>query len=262
MTPDDGEAEGPSPRLRVAFVGKGGAGKSLIVGTFARLLGRRGEPVLILDSDPMPGLAVSLGMELADAPIPDEAVEEGPEDGPRFVLRTSADEAVERYAATGPDGVRLLQLGKLHGHASALIRSQFAFRQITEGLEDGRWHLIGDLPGGTRQPFFGWGHYADTFLVVIEPTAKGLLSAKRLLRLADAEDGPHMFAVANKVRDDDDVDRIARRTGLDVIAAVPDDDAVVEAERGGLAVVDHAPESPTVRAVESLVGRLLGEDAG
>lgn len=207
----------------------------------------------------MPGLAVSLGMELADAPIPNDAVEEGPEDGPRYILTCAAEEAVERYAATGPDGIRLLQLGKLHGHASALIRSQFAFRQIARDLPPDRWHLIGDLPGGTRQPFFGWGHYADTFLIVIEPTAKGLLSAKRLLRLADDEDPPQLLAIANKVRTDDDTDRIARRIGLEVVAAIPDDPAVVDAERRGMAVIDHAPGSPTVAAVESLVERLVGE---
>lgn len=39
--------------VRVAFVGKGGAGKSSIAGTFARLLAVTGQPVLALDSDPM-----------------------------------------------------------------------------------------------------------------------------------------------------------------------------------------------------------------
>ncbi|MDP8932341.1 MAG: AAA family ATPase, partial [Actinomycetota bacterium] len=42
--------------MRVAFVGKGGSGKSALAGTLARALARRGESVLVLDSDPMPGL--------------------------------------------------------------------------------------------------------------------------------------------------------------------------------------------------------------
>jgi CO dehydrogenase nickel-insertion accessory protein CooC1 len=49
--------------LRLAVVGKGGAGKSVIAGTLARLLARRGERVLALDSDLLPGLALSLGAE-------------------------------------------------------------------------------------------------------------------------------------------------------------------------------------------------------
>ena len=72
------EIAGPPPRLRrrhargelsaedpvwIALTGKGGAGKSVIAGTLAGLLARRGHRVLALDSDPMPGLTMSLGAE-------------------------------------------------------------------------------------------------------------------------------------------------------------------------------------------------------
>ncbi len=61
--------------MRVAFVGKGGAGKSALSGTFARVLARRGDRVLALDSDPMPGMAFSLGVPASDAGLPDDVVE-------------------------------------------------------------------------------------------------------------------------------------------------------------------------------------------
>ncbi len=50
------------------MVGKGGAGKSVIAGTIARLAARDGARVLALDSDPLPGLSLSLGSgpELAE----------------------------------------------------------------------------------------------------------------------------------------------------------------------------------------------------
>ena len=250
--------------MRIAFVGKGGAGKSAIAGTFARLLAQRGEPVLVLDSDPLPGLAYSLGVDSTDAGIPDEAVMENPEEGgPRYVLREglTATDAVELYAARGPDGVRVLQFGKIHDGGRGLMRSQFAFRQITAELSDDKWNLVGDLPGGTRQPFLGWGRYANTLLVVVEPMAKSLLSARRLARLTLIEDAPRVVAIANKVRDDDDLERIAERTGLDVIGAVPLDDAMAEADRRGRPVVDDAPESPAVKAIDSIVERLRAEEA-
>ena len=47
--------------MRIAVVGKGGAGKSVIAGTTARLLARQGRRVLALDSDLLPGLSISLG---------------------------------------------------------------------------------------------------------------------------------------------------------------------------------------------------------
>ncbi|MGH9075798.1 MAG: ArsA-related P-loop ATPase, partial [Acidimicrobiales bacterium] len=154
--------------MRLAFVGKGGAGKSAMAGTFARMVARQGTPVLAIDSDPMPGLAFSLGVEVTDAPIPDEAVEERAdgEEGPRYRLRAglSAADAVERYAALGPDGVRFLQFGKFRT-GGQFMRSQLAFRQILDELPEDPWTMVGDLPGGTRQPFFGWGSYARTVLI-------------------------------------------------------------------------------------------------
>ncbi len=247
--------------MRVAFVGKGGAGKSAIAGTFARLLGRSRDHVLAIDSDPMPGLALSLGVPSSDAPIPDEAVEERAEgeQGPRYRLRAglSAAEAVQRYAVEGPDGVRFLQFGKLRGHVATLARSQFAFRQIVAELPADDWSLVGDLPGGTRQPFFGWARFAQTVLVVVEPTAKSLLSARRLARLALAEHPPEaLLAVANKVREPADVDLVAQRSGLPVVAAVPWDESLAAAERAGRAPMDAVPDAPAVAAVASLLERL------
>ena len=252
--------------MRIAFVGKGGVGKSAIAGTFARALARRGDPVLAIDSDPLPGLAYSLGLPIDDAPLPDEAVEERPEgERPRWKLATglSAAEAVERYAVMAPDGVRFLQFGKHRGDTRNLFKSQIAFRQITRELPEDRWNVVGDLPGGTRQAFTGWGDYARTVVIVVEPTAKSLLTARRLSRLSlDEERSRRIVAVANKVREEGDVELVARRTGLEVIGVVPWDEALAEAEQKMAAPIDLAPDSPAVRAVESLVDEMSEERIG
>lgn len=246
--------------MRVALVGKGGVGKSAIAGTFARLLARRGAPVLAVDSDPMPGLAYSLGIGLDDAPIPDDAVRERAEgeEGPRFRLRDglTADDALQRYGVAGPDGVRFLQFGKMRSGRDH-FRSQFAFRQIIAELPVEGWDIVGDLPGGTRQPFFGWGGFADTVLVVVDPTAKALLTGRKLARLAQAKEAPErIFAVVNRVRDGRDVDDVTDRTGLEVIGAVPWDEEFAAAERDGRAPVDAAPHSAAVAAIGTLIERV------
>lgn len=249
--------------MRVAFIGKGGTGKSVIAGTLARLLAREGGPVLAIDSDPLPGLAYSIGVAQSDAGIPDEAVEEAPEgERPRYRLRTglTADEAVRRYAAEGPDGIRFLQFGKLRGTRGELQRSQFAFRQITAEVAADEWSIVGDLPGGTRQPFMGWSAYAQTLLVVMEPTAKALLTARRLSRLRDVDGGPAVLAVVTKVTEDDDAAQIAHQTGIELAAQIPYDEAVRDADRAGVPLVDFAPSTAAVRGVESLLQRLRDED--
>ncbi|MEO5679118.1 MAG: ArsA-related P-loop ATPase [Acidimicrobiales bacterium] len=252
--------------LRVAFVGKGGVGKSAVAGTFARTLARQGAPVLALDSDPMPGLAFSLGIDVTDVGIPDDAVQERVkgEDGPRFRLRdglTAAD-AVERYSVAGPDGVLFLQFAKLRGHMGTTMKSQFAFRQILEQLPEDRWALVGDLPGGMRQPFFGWGDFAHTIFVVVEPTVKSMRAGRRLARLALTEKPPAVIAVvANKVREEGDIARVAEATGLPVVASVPWDEALAAAEQAGLAPIDEAPDSPAVLAIAALVDQVMATTA-
>ncbi|GAA5106839.1 hypothetical protein [Haloechinothrix salitolerans] len=247
--------------MRVAFVGKGGAGKSAIAGVVARLLARQGEDVLAVDSDPLPGLSISLGLGVVDAAIPSDAVEEKAEGepGPRFRLRQglTAFDALRDYALPAPDGVRFLQFGKTRASGAPLMRSQWAFRQILDGLPPETPTIIGDLPGGTRQPFFGWAGYADTVVVVTPPTSAGLLSARRLAKLAATDAAPNrIVAVISQARDDGDTERVRRRTGLDVVGSVPWDEHVLAAEREGRSVLDAAPDAPAVTAIVTLTERL------
>lgn len=248
--------------MRVAFVGKGGAGKSSLSGTFARLLAGTGERVLALDSDPMPGMAFSLGVAQTDAGLPDEAVEEYQQDGRRqFRLRDglSGSEAIERYAVRAPDGVRFLQLGKARGPRWSNTRAHFGYQRVLDDLPEEGWSLVGDLPGGTRQPYLTWARFAETYLVVAEPTSASVLTGRRLARLAAMSNAPRVLVIANKVRDPGDAERVAERTGLDLLGAVPLDPAVVEADRLGRALLDHDPDGPTAAAVRLLVAALRTE---
>ena len=84
--------------------------------------------VLVLDSDPLPGMPYALGIPVDDRPIPDDVVEPGPEGGPRWVLRPglSAEEVVaarENYDPNAlidadPDLRRVIELTQVIGHAS------------------------------------------------------------------------------------------------------------------------------------------------
>ena len=279
----DGESAATTgAAVRLAFVGKGGAGKSSLAGTFCRLLGRRTGRVLLLDSDPMPGLALSLGIAPSEDGVPEEAVREGPEGGRRYVLRDDwhPEALIERSAIRAPDGVHLLQAGKSEGGGLSQA-SLHAYQGLLDALVPGSapshdaglqvhlgerpssltdWPVVADLPGGTRQPFMGWGRFATRFLVVVEPSAKSVLAARRLRHLATGWSHGRSFevvAVANKTREAGDADWVAEHTGLPVIAAVPWDEQVAAAERFGRAPLDHAPDSPAVQAVAALVEHCL-----
>lgn len=251
--------------VRIAFVGKGGAGKSVIAGTFCRLLARADDrPVVAIDSDPMPGLAYSLGVSSTDTLLPPEIVERvGTDPDTTWALRSglTATGAVERYTSEGPDGVRLLQFGKLRGHVRAAGPSQQAFRVLVDELEGTDWHLVGDLPGGTRQPFFGWASFADVVVVVAEATPSSMLAARRLARLAHRDDigTNRIVALANKVVDAGDAERLGRFCGLRVIGSVPADPEVRAADRSGVALLDAAPSSPAAQAIGSVLETIGAE---
>lgn len=251
----------------MAFIGKGGAGKSAIAGVFCRLLAQEtGEPVVAIDSDPLPGLAFSLGVPSVDTALPTDLLEkandgaDSSDDSWRLRGGTALD-VINDHAAAGPDGVRLLQFGKLRGHVRMLAASQQVFRVIVRDLQGTDVHLVGDLPGGTRQPFFGWGDFADTLVVVTEASPASMLSARRLAQVKGRAAGREqtIVALANKVVDPRDADRVAEVSGLPVVGSVPHDPAVGTAERAGIPLLDLAPNASAVEAVRSLIGALRGE---
>jgi CO dehydrogenase maturation factor len=253
--------------LRLAVVGKGGAGKSLIAGTMARLLARRGHRVLALDSDHVPGLAVSLGSTPPATPLLAEAVEK-PESARSWRLRKGIGpvRAVQRFSTLAPDGVRVLEVGSPPvGEPRPRTPAVHALYQVVHGLPEARalrsWTMIGDHPAGARQTAYDWAPYADTLLVVAEPTWKSALTARRLTSFAVAR-GAAALPVASKVKNSADVRRLEEMIRRPVAASVPADEAVATSDRLGVALIDYAPSSPAARAIESLVDRLLAYPTG
>ena len=108
--------------MRVAIAGKGGTGKTTISGTIARILARQGRSVLAIDADTTPNLAVTLGVPQATAQeivdLPRNMIErQQQEDGTvKSVFVADSDQIIADYSASGPDGIRLLVMGKVnHG---------------------------------------------------------------------------------------------------------------------------------------------------
>ena len=93
----------------------------------------------------------------------------------------------------------------------------------------------------------------DVVVIVVEPTVKSLEVGRRA---AEAALG-RVVVTANRVRDEADAQRVREAfPGLEV-GMVPDDPAVVDAERRGLAPLDAAPDAPAVRALVALAESLL-----
>lgn len=249
--------------MRIAVAGKGGSGKSVLCGTMARLIGRRGSPVLALDSDLLPGLSMSLGSGPDPVEPPLMAATEKQETGGwGWREGMHAALAAQRFAIDAPDGVRLLLRAKQGPEGfRAIIGASQTFWELVHGLVDAPefrdWTLIGDLPAGQYQVADDWAPYASIYLVVVQPTMQSALTGRRILRVARARSpqATHLL-IANRVRDEDDVAHVENLVGEPVFASLPFDEGVAAAERLGVAPIDHAPDAASIAAIEQLIAAL------
>lgn len=101
---------------------------------------------------------------------------------------------------------------------------------------------------------------SDAVLLVTEPYFRSLETTGRLAPLANDLGIPHIWAVANKVRtpaDEAAVREYCARKGIEVIAVVPFDPRITEADNAGRSALDHAPESAAMAAATALAQTLL-----
>ena len=94
----------------------------------------------------------------------------------------------------------------------------------------------------------------DVVVVVAEPTAKGIDVARRAAQIG--ANRARVIVVANRVRRDGDLEAIRGALGQHELLAVPEEPAILEADRQGVAPIDMDAESPGVRALLGLADRL------
>ena len=246
--------------LRVATIGKGGAGKTVISSTLARVLAARGRKVFAADLDTCPGLAFSLGIPVDDAGLPAEALEEQPAApyGWQLGAGVTPQEAVERFGAEGPDGIRFLGLGKIGSVDTATGRSTIdkdrarmsvaAVRQILMGFAAPDWDVIADLEAGPTTPFENYHEFAEDVVVVVGPAWRSAMTARRLLPMVGDR---RLTIVANRFRDEPD------HPGFTPAIRIPNDPALTQAEREGRSPFEACPDSPAVQAIARLADLLL-----
>lgn len=247
---DDHERRDAESRLglRLAVIGKGGAGKTVIAATLARLLARQGRRVLAADMDVNPGLAYSIGLGDTDVSLPVEVLEESPGAAYGWQLRHGLlpREVVEKHTLSGPDGVFVTSLGKI-GDTEKISakRTVVAMVQVLLGFGEPGWDVVGDLEAGPTTPFERYHAFADDVAVVVGPAWRSAMTARRLLPMVG--EGRTTTIIANRFRDEPDHPDLAPRI------RIPYDPDVAEAERQGLAPLDACPDSPTIRAIEQVM---------
>jgi CO dehydrogenase maturation factor len=142
----------------------------------------------------------------------------------------------------------------VRGLLGELLSSQSEITVVD--MEAGLEHL--SRSGGTLR-------HVDHLLVVVEPYAKAVETARRTVRLAQELGIPRISLLANKVREASELallDPVRAEAGVDLIAVVPYDDTARLADRAGLPPIEAAPDGILVQAIADLARSLESAWAG
>jgi CO dehydrogenase maturation factor len=254
--------------MLIAISGKGGSGKTTISGTLARALGQRGIDVLALDGDPQPTLALTLGIPHTEADLlpalPKDLLEvvAHPDGTKTRELRLSIPQIREDYGTKAADGVTLLIGGRVeHAARGCNCGTHAAMRSVLKELLSTREGVIlADMEAGIEHLSRATLTNVDVLLVVVEPFYKSIYTAEKVVELARELGIPRIVGVANKVRDEAGhtaIQAACERWKIPIIAEIPFDEALRDAEQARRAPMDVAADSPAVKAVRGLADALM-----
>jgi CO dehydrogenase maturation factor len=241
--------------MKIAVAGKGGAGKTTVSGTIARAFARDGHEVIALDADANPMLGVSLGV--------------GPEESDRLAAvrqaldagevdhETSVEGIVETFGTDAPDGVRLVVATRIDNDKPSCPCCGVSPQQLLQELERQQGRIVvADLEAGVGTLLRMGESQADRILVVANPTAKSIEISRRAIEIASTR--APVTVVANRVRDDADIEAIRAAVNGEELVVIPEDPAITLADRDGVAPIDVDADAPGVRALLELADRLAG----
>jgi CO dehydrogenase maturation factor len=223
--------------MRIGVVGRGGTGRTTVAALVAQAHRERGSRVIAIDTDAIPNLGMSLGLD-APAVAAARLVPRGMAAG--IGGRLTPAELVAEYGLATPAGVTLLHAMRAErdgercfclGHANP--RSSMAAVPDEEADV-----TVFDMEAGLEHLMRGGGSLAhvDRLLVVSEPSRKSMLAAARTLELAAELGVSQVSGVGNKARVAEDYQFFANAAigyGMTFAGVVPFAASIAEADRYG-----------------------------
>ncbi|WP_174567389.1 nucleotide-binding protein [Actinomadura kijaniata] len=244
--------------MKVAFVGKGGSGKTTLSSLFTRHLAARGLPVVAIDADINQHMGVALGLdedrcakipamgdhlpEIKDwlrgdnprVPSADAMVKTTPPGSGSRLLRLRGDDPIHALGQE-VDGVTLLATGPFNDDdlGVACYHSKTgAVELYLNHLVDGPGeYVVVDMTAGADTFASGLFTRFDLMFLVAEPTRKGVGVYRQYTEYARDYDVA-IAVVGNKVQSDDDVAYLREHVGDDLLTWVGQSAAVRAFEQG------------------------------
>lgn len=254
--------------MKIAVCGKGGVGKTFLAGSLAAHFSSQGRPVIAIDADSSPNLALSLGLT-QDESSRIQPVAENEDlirtktatDHPGvFRLSFSVDDIITKYAVPTPSGAHLLVMGTIKAAGSGCsCPAHSVVRALMRYLVVERDEVvILDMEAGIEHLGRGTAARVDVLLAVSDANRKSLLTAATICRLAGEAGIPVAGIVANRIatpREEGIVRAFAQEHGLTILGTVPYDSGIMEAGITGEPV--DPVRSAALNAVRDLAELLI-----
>ena len=194
--------------MKILVCGKGGCGKSTVVALLAKEMGKRGNKVLVIDSDESNiGLHSRLGMEKPEDFMNYFGGKKLLFDKTKEIRNKWGLEDLPRDYLTEKGNIRLLSMGKIYqfgeGCACPINALSSKFLEILD-LEDGEF-LIADTDAGIEHFGRGVERGVDILLVIVDPSRESILLAKKISELGQQVDKP-VYYILNRVADQETKD--------------------------------------------------------
>jgi CO dehydrogenase maturation factor len=264
--------------MRIAFVGKGGSGKTSLAAAFSRYLAHANAPVVAIDGDINQQLLSTAGAPAAliqgfpelgndvvrlkeilrganeRIPSAEAMLKTTPPGAGSHLLRLSEPSPVWDRFSRQHDGIRFMVAGSLtdddigttcyHAKTGAI---ELALNHLLDGNNE---YVVVDMTAGADAFASGLFALFDLTCIVVEPTRASLHVYQQYREKALAQ-GVRIGVVANKVRSEDDLAFIRNHITDPLIATCRDSAWIRESERGGALPIDRLEEAQ-VHALEDI----------
>ncbi len=245
--------------MKIAFVGKGGSGKTTISSLFCRYLASKNLPVIAIDADINQHMGTALGLSTEAAlEVPPMGLEINrikeylrgtnsrinsnstiikttpPGRGSRLI-KVQEDNPIYSYFQRNVDGVRLMATGPFseedlgtkcyHSKVGAV---ELLLNHIVDKQDE---YVVVDMTAGADSFASGMFTKFDMTFLIAEPTVKALTVYDQYKQYSK-DYNVNLKVIGNKVEDQEDLEFIQSKIGNDLLAALGRSEYVKKMEKG------------------------------